>query len=107
MTVARIAEETTTESTETPVVDGLLLRSLRHEAEELAQVPEVVVHNRSDTVSGTPIFVGTRVPVDNLFDYLEAGHSLDDFPSVSPVQAVAALKIARETLKRMARAGAA
>jgi len=101
MTVARIAEETTTESTETPVVDGLLLRSLRHEAEELAQVPEVVVHNRSDTVSGTPIFVGTRVPVDNL------GEFLDDFPSVSPVQAVAALKIARETLKRMARAGAA
>jgi uncharacterized protein (DUF433 family) len=47
-----------------------------------------------------PVFVGTRVPVKNLFDCLEAGDSLDDFlrsfPSVTREQAVAALELARE-----------
>jgi uncharacterized protein (DUF433 family) len=42
--------------------------------------------------SGEPVFSNTRVPVKNLFDYLKAGHSLDefleDFPSVTKVQAV-------------------
>ena len=48
------------------------------------------------------MFVGTRVPVKNLFDCLEGGYSLeqflDDFPSVSREQAVAALELAREAL---------
>ena len=48
------------------------------------------------------MFYGTRVPVKNLFDYLEAGDSLDQFlrsfPSVSREQAVAALELAREAL---------
>ncbi len=47
-------------------------------------------------------FVGTRVPVKNLFDYLEAGDTLDEFlksfPSVTREQAVAALELAREVL---------
>ncbi len=51
---------------------------------------------------GVPVFYGTRVPVKNLFDYLEAGDSLDQFlrsfPSVSREQAVAALELAREAL---------
>jgi len=53
-------------------------------------------------LGGTPVFSGTRVPVKNLFDYLEAGDSLevflDAFPSVTREQAVAALEMAREAL---------
>ena len=45
-----------------------------------------VIHSDPDIVSGTPVFVGTRVPVRTLFDHLAAGDSLevflDDFPSV-------------------------
>ena len=36
-----------------------------------------VFHSKEDSVSGTPIFVRTRVPIKNLFDYLAGGHSLD------------------------------
>ena len=58
-----------------------------------------VVHSDPEIMSGTPVFVGTRVPVNALFDYLEANHSLDefldDFPSVDRAQALAALHIAR------------
>lgn len=53
------------------------------------------------------MFVGTRVPLKNLFDYLEAGDSLDDFlasfPSVTREQAVAALELARKTIAPDAR----
>ena len=49
-------------------------------------------------MGGEPVFVGTRVPVYNLFDYLAAGDSIGDFleqfPSVSREQAVAALELA-------------
>ena len=59
-----------------------------------------VVHSDPEILGGTPVFVGTRVPVKNLFDYLEAGDPLDDFlndfPSVTREQAVAALELARE-----------
>jgi len=58
-----------------------------------------VVHSDPDILGGTPVFVGTRVPVKSLYDYLEAGDSLDEFlesfPSVSREQAVAALEFAR------------
>ncbi len=61
-----------------------------------------VIHSDPDIQGGVPVFVGTRVPVKNLFDYLEAGDSLNDFlesfPSVTREQAVAALELARETL---------
>lgn len=54
-----------------------------------------VVHRDPEILSGTPVFAGTRVPFRNLIDYIEAGHTLseflDDFPSVSRDQAVAAL----------------
>ena len=57
-------------------------------------------------MSGTPIFVGTRVPIKNLFDYLAGGHSLDefldDFPSVSREQAIRTLDMAREILESIA-----
>ena len=51
----------------------------------------VVVHRDPDILGGTPVFVGTRVPVKALLDYLAGGHTLDDFlddfPTVSRVQA--------------------
>ena len=63
---------------------------------------EQVVHRDPEILGGTPVFVGTRVPVKILFDYLEAGDSLevflDEFPSVSRKQAVEALEFAREVL---------
>ncbi|MCA8829856.1 DUF433 domain-containing protein [Hymenobacter pini] len=53
-------------------------------------------------LGGQPVFAGTRVPVDSLFDHLEAGVSLaeflDDFPTVSREQAVAVLEIANKLL---------
>jgi uncharacterized protein (DUF433 family) len=55
-----------------------------------------------DIQSGTPVFAGTRVPVQNLFDYLEEGDSLEvfleQFPSVSRAMAVAILDQARAAL---------
>ena len=61
-----------------------------------------VIHSDPDIQGGVPVFYGTRVPLKNLFDYLEAGDSLDDFlrsfPSVTREQAVAALELAREAL---------
>jgi uncharacterized protein (DUF433 family) len=65
-----------------------------------------VIHSDSEIMSGTPVFVGTRVPVYNLFDYLEAGDSLEkflaSFPSVSREQAVAALELAKEAVLEVA-----
>jgi uncharacterized protein (DUF433 family) len=61
-----------------------------------------VIHSDPDILGGTPVFVGTRVPVKTLVDYLEAGDRLDEFldhfPSVSREQAVAALELAKEML---------
>jgi uncharacterized protein (DUF433 family) len=61
-----------------------------------------VVHSDPEILGGTPVFVGTRVPLKNLIDYLAAGDSLDDFlddfPSVTRKQAVAALEVARDIL---------
>jgi uncharacterized protein (DUF433 family) len=55
-----------------------------------------------EILGGTPVFKGTRVPIETLFDHLEAGVSidefLDDFPSVSKDQAVAILEIANKIL---------
>jgi uncharacterized protein (DUF433 family) len=51
---------------------------------------------------GVPVFTGTRVPVKNLFDYLEAGESLDqfldEFPSVRRETAIAVLEQARKAV---------
>jgi uncharacterized protein (DUF433 family) len=55
-----------------------------------------VVHSDPEILGGRPVFVGTRVPVKALLDYLEGGHRLDDFlddfPTVTREQAVAALE---------------
>ncbi len=56
----------------------------------------VVVHCDPDILGGTPVFVGTRVPVKALLDYIAGGHTLDDFlddfPTVTRAQAVAVLE---------------
>ncbi|MEE8074749.1 MAG: DUF433 domain-containing protein [Candidatus Binatia bacterium] len=63
---------------------------------------KTVVQRSPDILSGTPVFAGTRVPVKTLIDYLEAGDRLEDFlqdfPTVTREQAVAALEIAKEAL---------
>ena len=63
---------------------------------------EQVIHTDPDILGGTPVFVGTRVPVQALIDYIEGGHPLadflDDFPTVSREQAIAALEQAKELL---------
>ncbi|MBN9119486.1 MAG: DUF433 domain-containing protein [Planctomycetes bacterium] len=66
-----------------------------------------VVHSDPDILGGTPVFVGTRVPVQTLLDYLQAGEPLgeflDDFPTVTREQAVAALQLAMQALAAHAR----
>ena len=61
-----------------------------------------VVHSDPDILGGTPVFIGTRVPVRTLLDYLSAGDTLeeflDHFPTVSREQAVAALGQATDLL---------
>jgi uncharacterized protein (DUF433 family) len=69
---------------------------------------QVVIHCDPDIQGGVPVFVGTRVPLKNLFDSLEAGDALDqflaDYPSVSREQALAALELARTTASEHAAA---
>jgi uncharacterized protein (DUF433 family) len=61
-----------------------------------------VVHSHPEIVSGEPVFIGTRVPARNLLDWLEGGHTLDEFldnfPSVTRDQAIAFLDQAGEAL---------
>jgi uncharacterized protein (DUF433 family) len=61
-----------------------------------------VVRSDPDILGGTPVFVGTRVPVQSLIDYIEGGHSLeqflDDFPTVTREIAIAALEQAKAHL---------
>ena len=55
-----------------------------------------------EILGGQPVFKGTRVPVETLFDHLEAGVSLeeflDDFPTVAKEQAIATLEVANKLL---------
>jgi uncharacterized protein (DUF433 family) len=61
----------------------------------------VVTHDK-DILGGQQVFAGTRVPVESLFDHLEAGASLDeflsDFPTVSREQAITLLDIASKVM---------
>ncbi len=69
--------------------------------------PKIVVHSDPEILGGTPVFVGTRVEVQSLFDYLEGGETLDEFlrqfPSVKREQALAALEFARDSVISSAR----
>ena len=68
-----------------------------------------IVHRDPDILSGTPVFMGTRVPIGSLFDYLEGGDTLDEFlrqfPSARREQAIGLLDLARQSV--LADAGAA
>ena len=61
-----------------------------------------VISCNPDVMGGTPVFSGTRVPVQTLLDYLEAGESIDDFlegfPSVNREQVIAFLEQAKDRL---------
>jgi uncharacterized protein (DUF433 family) len=64
--------------------------------------PAPVIHSDPEILGGTPVFVGTRVPLRNLIDYFEGGYSLDefldDFPTVTREQAITALEAAHQAL---------
>jgi uncharacterized protein (DUF433 family) len=68
----------------------------------MATLPSPLITASPDRLGGTPVFAGTRVPVQTLIEYLEGGHPLDqfleDFPSVSREHAVAVLELAKEAL---------
>ena len=55
-----------------------------------------IIHSDPEILGGTPVFIGTRVPVQSLFDHLEGGDSIDDFlegfPSVQRRQVIAVLR---------------
>lgn len=72
-------------------------------------LPEPLITMSPDRMSGTPVFAGTRVPVQTLIDYLEADDSLndflEDFPSVTREHAIAVLELAKSAL--LAKAAAA
>ncbi|WP_447986083.1 DUF433 domain-containing protein [Nitrospira sp. Nam74] len=61
-----------------------------------------VISRNSDVMGGTPVFYGTRVPIQTLLEYLEAGESIDDFlegfPSVTRQQVIAFLEEAKDRL---------
>lgn len=64
--------------------------------------PEQIITRDPGILGGTPVFAGTRVPVETLFDHLEQGIALaeflDDFPSVSKEHAIAVLELAGKVL---------
>jgi uncharacterized protein (DUF433 family) len=61
-----------------------------------------VICRNPDVMGGTPVFCGTRVPVQTLLDYLEAGESIDEFlagfPSVSRERVIEFLEAAKDRL---------
>ena len=64
-------------------------------------IPSLITRN-PEIMSGALCFAGTRVPVQNLFDYLEGSSTLEnfleDYPSISRETAIAVLEAARERL---------
>jgi len=64
---------------------------------------EKVIYINSDTLGSTPVFWGTRVPVKNLFDYLETGETVDDFlrdfDSVQRNQALRVLELSKKMIE--------
>jgi uncharacterized protein (DUF433 family) len=65
-------------------------------------VPEPLITASPERLSGTPVFAGTRVPVQTLLDYIEGGQPLaeflEDFPSVTHDHAIAVLELAKSVL---------
>jgi uncharacterized protein (DUF433 family) len=67
----------------------------------MSHVNDIIAVN-PEILGGQPVFKGTRVPVESLFDYLESGETLDsfldNFPTVTRVQAMAVIEIASKLL---------
>jgi len=64
---------------------------------------EKAIYIDSDILGGTPVFFGTRVPIKNLFDYLETGETVDDFlqdfESVQRNQAIRVLELSKKLVE--------
>jgi uncharacterized protein (DUF433 family) len=92
------------------VVDRPLIKHIKPVAPELLAgdlIPQGhslfgLIWINPERVSGAPCFYGTRVPIKNLFDYIEGGHTLNDFlegfPGVTREQAIAVLELAQSGL---------
>jgi len=69
------------------------------------EIPSLPITVDPDILGGTPVFSGTRVPVDALLSNLEAGVSinefLENFPTVSREQALAVIRFSGATLRRL------
>ena len=63
---------------------------------------QAVIARDPEVMGGTPVFAGTRVPIQTLLDYLEAGESIDEFlrgfPTVNRPQVIAFLEEAKDRL---------
>ena len=61
-----------------------------------------IVHSDPEIMGGTPVFVGTRVPLQNLIDYLEGGESIEDFldafPTVKREQVIAVIEAGKHKI---------
>ncbi len=62
-----------------------------------------VININPEILGGTPVFYGTRVPIKNLFDYLETGESIDlfleDFDGVSKEQVIKVLEMSQKLIE--------
>jgi len=68
-----------------------------------------VVHADADTMGGTPVFAGTRVPLQNLIDALEGGDSIDEFlgafPAVRREQVIAVIEAGKDKVLESLKVG--
>ena len=64
-----------------------------------------IIHSNPEIMGGTPVFVGTRVPLQNLIDYLEGDESIEDFleafPTVKREQAIAVIEAGKLKMLEM------
>ena len=74
-------------------------------------LPEPLITISPEYLSGAPVFTGTRVPVQALFDYIEGGDPLDefldDFPDVSREHAIAVIEMAQAAVTEASKTAAA
>lgn len=68
----------------------------------MSQLSSPLITSSPDRLGGTPVFAGTRVPVQTLIEYIERGHPLDqfldDYPSVTREQVIGVLELAKRAL---------
>ena len=66
---------------------------------------KIIITSSQDVMGGTPVFAGTRVPVQTLLDYIKGGESIDDFlegfPTVTREQVIAFLEEAEQQIPKM------